>query len=275
MPVRVEDDVLAISNRVRRDLGLVEPPANAASLLKAHQLTLPEQSLEAVLLEAGLQPSVIQKLDAMLDPGEGCVFVRDGMHERQKNWGYMHELGHYVIPWHRDLLYRCSILRLPKALQLQLEREADEFASNMFFFGSKFIEEAMDLPFGLKAPLDLATGRYDVSLHAAFWRYAEENPSKCCLLVSEPIQEDGGLESSLKLSYYVKSREFRSHIPPGQVLSPASRLAQLFNAGALDTCVEHEVRMGDDGRATIYRTNSFSNGYRVFTLIWDPQRPAP
>jgi Zn-dependent peptidase ImmA (M78 family) len=265
----LDSDVLAISDRVRREFGLARPPVNAASLLRAHQLSLPEQTLESVLLDLGLDPQITKKLDAALDIGSGCVFVRDGMHDRQKNWGYMHELGHYVIPWHRDLLYHCSILRLPKALQNRLEREADEFASNMFFFGSRFVEEAASLPFGLSAPLSLSA-TYDVSVHAAFWRYAEENPGSCCLLVSEPVPDKDGISSALRLSYYIKSRKFRCHIPPGQTLPPTSDLARLFNDGSLNDCLEHEVRLNDDDRSVTYRANSFSNGYSVFTLIWMP-----
>lgn len=269
-PTDVGGEVFVITEGIRREMHLLEPPADASTLLAAHQLSLPHDSLETVLRDLGLAQETIQKLDAMLHIGDRCVFVRSGMHDRKKNWGYMHELGHYVIPWHRDLLYYCAIQQLPIKTQVQLEREADEFASNMFFFGSKFVEEAMSRPFGLQAPLDLVD-RYDVSLHAAFWRYAEQNPDRCCLIISEPELSSDGFSSDLRLKYYVKSQGFKTHIPPGQLSSSSSALGRLFNDHKLITCTEHELALGDGTRTTVYKASSMYNQYKVFTLIWSPR----
>ena len=150
-----QEHIPDIALNVRQELGLAGPPVDPTQALNAYQLRLPNEPLEEILAAAGLSLGEIQKIDAALDLADRCVFVRDGMHDRKKKWGYLHELAHFVIPWHRDLLYRCSILSLPPRLQKQFEREADEFAAEVFFFGSNFVDEAMTLPFGLGAAGDV------------------------------------------------------------------------------------------------------------------------
>jgi Zn-dependent peptidase ImmA (M78 family) len=264
------EEITELARQVRGELGLSEPPVEPAQALGAYQLSMPIEPLEEILAAAGLSEEDIQKIDAMLDLADRCVFVRDGMHDHKKNWSYLHELGHHVLPWHRDLLYRCSILRLPPRVQKLFEREADQFAAEVLFFGSDFVEEALALPFGLVAPMQLASGRYNVSLHAAFMRYVEQNPHNCCLLVFSPSENEQTGMFDLKLKYYVGSQAFRHHIPPRQVIPANSELGKLFNSGTLISVFEHEVRIG--GRnLEVYQANSFTNGYALFTLMWDPR----
>ncbi len=233
-----------VASSVRKKLGLSEPPIDPAGALAGYQLPMPIEPLEGILAAAGLPDEEIAKVDAMLDMEEQCVYVREGLHDRKKNWSYLHELGHRVIPTHRDLLYRCSILRLPPALQRQFEQEADEFASEVFFFGKMFTEEAMSLPFGLAAPVRLASSRYDVSLHAAFFRYVRQNPQKCCLLVFSPKEPGENGMTDIELKYYVPSGGFKSHIPPRQTVSSDSTIGKLYNSGQLMSVVEHEMVLG-------------------------------
>lgn len=255
---------------VRERLGLSQPPIDPIQALGAYQLSMPVEPLEQILASAGLSQTQIAKVDAMVDLQEHSVFVKEGMHKSRKNWSYMHELAHHIIPWHRELLYRCSILRLPPALQEQFEREADEFAAEVFFFGEEFIKEAASLPFGLAAPIQLAETRYGVSLHAAFMRYVTQNPEQCCLLVSKPTPNKENGKFNLELQYYSKSKKFPVHFPTHQIVSSNSGLGELFNKGNLSSVVEHEFGVNGSVKKT-YRANSFSNGYNVFTLIWNPR----
>jgi len=263
-----KDEIAAIAKRIREEKGFVAPPLDAAGLVVAYQLSLPEEPLEEILASLGLDQQEIAKVDAMLDLQGSSVYVREGMHDRKKSWGYAHELGHLALPWHRDLLYWCPILRLPPRVQKQFEREADLFAAEVFFHGGMFIEEALDLPFGLEAPKTLANDRYDVSLHAAFMRYAEENPRSCCLLVFRPIllDEPAG-QYDLELLYYVRSSRFSGHIPPKQVCHADTEVVPLLTGEAPLGVVEHEVVLGRDN-PQVFRANSFYNQYHLFTLIW-------
>ncbi len=260
---------LALS--VRKKIGLSRPPINPIVALGAYQLSLPFEPLEDILAAAGLSEEQIGKVDAMLDLKEQCVYVREGMHDRKKNWGYLHELAHRIIPSHRDLLYRCSILRLPPTLQKRFEREADEFAAEVFFFGRDFIDNAMSLPFGLAAPARLANERYDVSLHAAFIRYVRQNPEKCRLLVFSPTKNEESGMFDVELKYYVNSDSMNGHIPPRQVLPSGSSIGRLYNSGQLASVVEHAFTIGGPN-PQVYDANSFTNGFNIFTLIWNPRK---
>ena len=259
-----------LASKARKKLGLSHPPVDPIKALEGYQLSLPDEPLEEILAGAGLTDDQITKIDAMVDMRDKSVYVREGMHDRQKNWGYLHELAHRVVPTHRDLLYRCSIFRLSPSVQKQFEREADEFAAEVFFFGKEFIEDAMSLPFGLSSPLQLANGRYDVSLHAAFNRYVKQNPNNCCLLISSPVDSKNIGMSDIELKYYIPSNGFKVHIPPHQKASFDSNVGALFNSGKLSSVTEHEFILGGEN-TRIFDANSFTNGYNIFTLIWNPR----
>ena len=60
------------------------------------------------------------------------------------------------MPWHRELFYFCPLLWLPIDIQNQFEAEADIFAAEAFFFGTKFDDYAKKGEFGLNTAKMLA-----------------------------------------------------------------------------------------------------------------------
>ena len=81
-----EQSIEGLASSVRKRLGLSQPPVDPVEALGAFQLSMPPEPLESILAAAGLSQDQISKVDAMLDLQDECVYVRDGMHDRKKNW---------------------------------------------------------------------------------------------------------------------------------------------------------------------------------------------
>lgn len=254
-----------------KQAGFRDPPLIPSLALSARQLSLFAGDLEEVLANHDLDPEAVSQVDALLQVREKLIALRRSLTPAQQKWGCIHEAAHDYLLWHKDLLYFCSILRLPPDVRSKLEAEADSFTAEAFFFGDRFTKEVRDFDFGLAGPVELAGKHYLTSYYATFRRYVEENTLPCCLLVWQPKYGDaksGGPES-LVLKYYVKSPTYPRHIPPGQEASASSEIWQTFisDAGQIRA---HEVvfKSGEKSRRVL-RAESFSNSYTVFTLVWN------
>src|SRR5437899_5982488 len=96
------------------------------------------------------------KIKAMLDIREKLVLVHPSFRERERlTWASFHEVAHYVLPDHRELLYRCSFQALSYFTQRRLEIEANRFASNLLFQNEAFTKEASDHRLSMKIPVEL------------------------------------------------------------------------------------------------------------------------
>lgn len=256
--------------RFLKEVGFREPPLIPEVALSARQLSLFPGDLEEVLANHDLDPETANRVDALLQVPERLIALRRSLTPPQQKWGCIHEAAHDYLPWHKDVLYFCPILRLPPEVRSKLEAEADAFTAEAFFFGNRFAKEARDFDFGLAGPKELAEKRYLASYYAAFRRYVEENGSPCCLLIWQP--KYGGKEfgdpESLVLKYYVKSPTYRGHTPPGQEASTSGGIWQAF--GNVGQITAHELVFGTDGKSKrTLRAESFSNSYTVFTLVWE------
>jgi len=267
-----EEDRRAIrrnATQFLKEVGLREPPLIPEVALSARQLSLFSGDLEEILVNHDLDPETANRVDALLQVPERLIALRRSLTLPQQRWGCVHETAHDYLSWHRDLLYFCSILRLPPEVRGKMESEADAFAADAFFFGDRFTEEVRDFNLGLAGPKELAEKRYSTSYYATFRRYVEENASSCCLLICQPRYGDAefGSPDSLVLKYYVKSPTYRRHIAPGQEVPASSGIWQAFNN--VGQVTPHELVVGTDGKSKL-RAESFSNSYTVFTLVWEP-----
>lgn len=270
-------DRLSIRSEAERFLsmhGFSAPPLPPDQALAARNLEVVQLSLDDLLVKAHLPSEDHESIQAMLDAQARAVAFRDGLPAPKRKWGSLHEVAHEFLPWQRELLYCCPLLWLPRDIQKQFEAEADVFAAEAFFFGEHFHKQAFAGDLGLATAIELATGVYETSLHATFAHYAEESPLPRCLLVWRPKGENGVLQSSreLALHYYVKSKDFRGHVGPGQIADPEGVVTKLFTDSSLGI-VDHEMVLADkSGRDYVTRAESFSNSYNVFTLISQPAR---
>jgi IrrE N-terminal-like domain len=269
LDIRPEDLVAALLDAC----DIREPPTDdqmVFDFLKLRRDALPGEIAELPAM-LGLDP----KIRAMLDLNERLVLVHPGFVGQRERfaWASLHEVGHYVLPDHRELLFKCSWKDLGYQTQRRLEIEANRFAADLIFQGHTFIKEALDSELSLSVPLNLKK-RYRASYEAAIGRYVERNPKPCALVVYRPSNA-GESEPPLKVQYSVRSASWThfAYIVPRQVSPMDSPEHQLFYSSSASTqIVEAEfIAAGrNQNGPRIFPSQLFSNSYSVFQLIHPP-----
>jgi hypothetical protein len=214
------------------------------------------------------------KIRALLDLKDRLVLVHPNLIGQQERytWASLHEVGHYVLPDHRELLYKCSWHDLSHWTQKRLETEANRFAADLIFQNDVFTEEAAGSALSMKIPLSLRD-RYRTSFEATIRRYVEKNPSPCALVVYRPT-DTNEFEPPLEVQYSVRSRSWSyfAYLIPHQKSLPESPESRVFHRKEGDREItEAELRVGNDDRTSrVFPTQLFSNTYRVFQLVHPP-----
>lgn len=253
--------------------GFTAPPLPPEDALSARKLEVTQLSLDDLLIKANLTPEDKNKVQAVINIKDRAITFRDGLPPIKRNWGSLHEVGHEFLPWHKQLLYYCPFLMLPAHIQNELEAEADIFAAEAFYFGTKFMELVKEGEFGLVTAKELVDNIFKTSYHAAFIRLVEESDIPCCLLVWKPAEDEDTnliIPSSLVLHYYVKSNNFHGHFRTKQTTEDEV-LINLFGDPSKGV-VKHEIEFGSK-KTTLWiaKAESFCNVYNVFTLVSQPK----
>ena len=187
-------------------------------------------------------------------------------------WASFHEVAHYVLPDHRELLYHCSFQDLGYLTQKRLEIEANKFAGDLLFQNELFTRESCDSPLSMKVPVELRD-RYRASFEATIRRYVEKNPRPCALAVYRPTEGDD-FEPVLEVQYSIRSQSWPhfAYILPKQKSSPDSlEHRALYRKGDSGEIVEASLVVGNDPKsARVFPSELFSNRYKVFQLIHPP-----
>lgn len=120
-----------------------------------------------------------------------------------------HELGHCVVPWHRDA-YIDDAQTLFSDTELMLELEANLAAAHLIFQGRPFFERALDYPVSLRTPLLLAD-QFDASLHATIRYYVEHHVEPLAVLILGRYRR---LDGTVPIFIAVESVAFRERFGP-------------------------------------------------------------
>jgi hypothetical protein len=226
---------------------------SALKLLQELEVAFPPSPIESALRHFGLQQHFLSRQEELpfidlppgvrgaLDVPDKSIYVIEGRGVRRR-WAGVHEIGHFCLPEHRQLLSFCSVWDLSPLARKQLEREANEFTATFLFQGTAFLRECLALEFSLEMLRNQAI-RWHVSFESAFRRYVEGHPQSVALAVCEPIRWQlpgrssdfqGRIQAGARLRYWSASQSFRRNlgIPEvGQLFEPEHPIAQTMQAG--------------------------------------------
>ena len=179
-----------------------------------------------------------------------------------------HELGHFFIDAHRLAITQKRMPSLGDYSNedLEIEREADLFASRLLLPKNQFARAIKKVDKGLKGICELAK-KFRVSVKCAALRYLSEEPMPCSLIFRS---NDGSVKWKL-FSKQMWNAGFRSIIPEpvkggatdiclnGKdsewTSAPASYLFKLpDNCHANIVFIEETVKLGDYGILTLLRS---------------------
>lgn len=250
----------------------------AAGLLEDDDYVLSESKIKQAPKELRrLLRSAGRKIRGVLDRRERVLHVNPAIAvPAQRQFIRCHETMHDVIPWQRDLLVLGDTHKtLAPSIELRFEQEANQGAAELLFQVDLLKRIARDYPTHITTPVELA-GMFGASIHATFRRWVEHHSGTVCGIALKP---EPASTSPLKFRRFEVPvsedwrHRFGSRCFPQQRLSVFTHpfLADISQSGSGE--VDCEWSLADlAGSQTNLRVQSFTNGYRIFVLLWVPRK---
>tara|TARA_R110002072_G_scaffold86608_6_gene195404 strand:+ start:587 stop:1531 length:945 start_codon:yes stop_codon:yes gene_type:complete len=213
-----------------------------------------------------------QKIQGLFHAAGRLVFIDKTVLKVKQTFLRLHEAGHAVLPWHRKIyaLVETSEQELDPDTADLFDREANVFASEVVFQLDTFINEAEQMPFGIKTPLGLSK-KYGASVYASIRQYVSKNHRACAVVVlnkPEMVEGDGfraGLRrvvASEKFKEQFGDLDWPDHFTPGDQIGAMAPVGQRRMSG------KREISLIDrNGDRHECFAEAFNNTYNIFVLI--------
>ena len=179
-------------------------PTPVDDLLAYSELSLAKgidlSQVQPSLITAGrmFAGKVTRKVLGIFDFRDKVIYLDHSQRDSRKNFVKLHETGHGVISWQKDLLGCLDDEdTVAPDIKEEFEREASFFASAGLFQLERFDEEAAKLELSLRSARALGK-KFGGSAQAAMRRYVERCPKRCALLVLHPLERSGGVHARVR-----------------------------------------------------------------------------
>ncbi|MES2516086.1 MAG: ImmA/IrrE family metallo-endopeptidase [Bacteroidota bacterium] len=212
----------------------------------------------------------VSKVRGLLDRKEKTIFLDQTQGKERKNFVKLHEVGHEVLPWQKNLheILHDDDESLSNDVTEEFEAEANYFASITLFQNDRFMTELNKLSLSIESPMQLAK-IFGASVHAALRRYVECSKNSCALLVLENISSPREVvKCNLKDKF--QSEKFTKMF--GELLIP-------FELGYTWPFVQdyyfrkkfkknNSINLPTDTGKADFTYQFFNNGYNAFVFIF-------
>ncbi len=159
---------------------------------------------------------VSRKVLGIFDFRDKTIYIDHSQRKSRKNFIKLHETGHGVISWQKDLIGCLDDQdTIAQEIKEEFEREASFFASAGLFQLERFDEESAKLPLSLRSARALGE-KFGGSAQAAIRRYVERSTKRCAVLVLNPLEQSNGIYAPIR--NYFESLSFASEF--GQLTWP-------------------------------------------------------
>jgi Zn-dependent peptidase ImmA (M78 family) len=253
----------------------VRPAAELARLLREDFGITGKPDLDALCSRLGLR--VRQKefdgFDGILlrskTSQKGIIGVNAGIREAsRKRFTVAHEVGHFVIPHHREIASACevgSIESFSRRLATP-ELEANEFAAELLLPGAEVVGR-LDLNNPSLSRISVVASDFETSLSATTWRFLDLTDQACAMVLS---REGRG-------AWYRTNDALPFLMPLKSLPSPVSIAGRLFGgetfpegAGMQEVDADAWFYPSQAARiGTLYEDSVYLPNYAaVFTLLW-------
>jgi len=283
------DDIRTIVDKVLRDLGNPEPPLDLVQVRALFNLDLRYyssadtgflQEITHRIKVAGRQIldepmrlfDAIRKarLSALWLPGANRILIDQAVPKPKHRWIEGHEIGHSLIPWHREFLFGDNEITLDPACHATVEAEANFASARLLFLQDRFGAEARDCALDFKT-VQMMAKRYGNTLTTTFWRMIEDRTPDLPvfgMMTAHPYHpEIGRGEQGEEIRYFIRSAAFRqrfSAITPEQGYALIKRHATRRSRGPVFTA--SDVLQDDRGEAHEFEFESFCNTHALLTI---------
>jgi len=215
----------------------------------------------------------VRKIRGILDIQERIIWVEPLLHRHRRFFIKLHEIGHDVLKWHRDLFVVTSEEDLRRNVRRLFESEANHFAAECTFQ----VDDMKDRVEGTALDIvDLAmlASRYNASLVATARHYVSVQPLPAALLVGGVVECSSG-KQAIRFRYGIANQEFLrqfGHNFPLDGFGPDHPACESLISGTPIAIPLNVVDHRGDERVvtagTLYTT------YETLTLIHPSRRPS-
>lgn len=163
----------------------IDQVMEVARLVSVGQVTLEAEERRKLRERFGdLVDKVWSRLQGMIHFGSGEVWINPDMYPQRQRFVLGHEIGHYVLPEHREIFaYLDDETRLRPDVRDLFERQANQASIELLAQGDLLRREADDSALTVDL-IDALADRYQISLQAAARRIVEETRQQCALAIS-------------------------------------------------------------------------------------------
>ena len=262
------------AEEVLKKADINEPPVKVGQIYEDEKLTkkiLSPESLKNSGLLEHLTLAKIDQLRGVLFVPEQKVYVIDGSnYKKRHNFILAHELAHWVLPHHKMLLYQCTQFDLSRKARMQLEREANFFASEFGFMGDLFSHYLHSSQLSVNNIRRLSD-TFDLSVEATLRRAVEISEYPCAFRKMKLSEEGNG--PRLFTVYAIHSESFKKKY--GELTNSSSfdsehgyfevfeKLKQYGN----NEVVESEVLFGSGSQKNEMNAEMWKNPFDFFVFL--------
>lgn len=266
-----------IVEAILRETGTAEnPPTDETRVLS--YLSLEQMSFDFASEFDFLAPETNfpEDLRAVLSVEDKLIATHSGLSSKRARFSVLHEVGHYVLPEHRDrLLFPDTEETLSWRTKVRLEKEANQLAADLIFQGNRFSDEAADMPLSSRTVHELAP-RYEASYEASIRRYVERHLVPCAVIVYKSVSpradDTDPEEAEYRIQYTIASppfkRKYFSAVESSEGFSRGSEIFQVHGYRDVSDILRTELVVEKDGgEAWHFESEVFTNGYKIFQLV--------
>lgn len=182
-----------------------------------------------------------------------------------------HEIGHDALPWHEGAYFAEDHTTLAAKTRVTLEAEANLFAAEILFAGSRFSDEADAVAASIEVPLGL-NSKYQTSAAAALQRYVSTSRRSLALVGTGLLPSRMGhlpVYSALSCESDTFKNKFGAITAlVGRWMGP-KRYPELDNLNTVHrgTVAGTEVTLDTARGRVSFIAEGFGNGHNGFVLI--------
>lgn len=249
------------------EVSLEEPPVRYPLLYDNEKLEssfVGENGKTLTELRATLGDDRATPFRGLLFVEDKRVIVVDAGYEPRNNFVLAHEFGHWKVPWHQAVLYKCTQFDLSAKARKQMEREANYFASELSFMGDLFDRHLRDYNLTMEN-IKLLSDLFNMSREATLRRAVELELRPCALLCLTVNRNEE--DNYLRIKYVVHSDSFErecGQIKYGQTFSRRHSFSKIITDPVHEMLNRFKCEVDFGSRRL--RAEVWKNDYNTFVL---------
>jgi transcriptional regulator with XRE-family HTH domain len=163
----------------------IDQVMQVARLVSTNEVILNPEERRTLRRRFGdLVDRVLSRLQGVIHFGAREIWINPDMYPLRQRFVLGHEVGHYVLPEHREVFaYLDDERRLRADIYDLFERQANQASIELLAQGDRLRREADDSQLTMAA-VDLLAKRYAISMQATARRLVEATKQECALAVS-------------------------------------------------------------------------------------------